>query len=142
MESRDYQKVFSESNLYCFDECSNKHDLLIDNISVYYIEWEIQSMTYITRKAHDEGRIRALFDLFVIEFFPGYLKWDHGTISYKNKWEALLYHLNHFKRHATISKMKFHTIPDCYYIRKDRIVSGRKSIDGVPSVGDKTVLIS
>jgi len=122
MESRDYRKVYSDPRLYFFDECSNKHDLLVANVSVYDIDWEIQSMTYITRKAHDEGRINALFDFFVIEYVPGRLKWDHGTLSYNNKWEAMLYHMNHFKRTAKIPKMTYHTIPDCYFIKKVRIV--------------------
>jgi len=51
LESRDYQKVFSDSRYYSFDECSFKHNLLIDKVSVYEIDWEILSMNYLTRNS-------------------------------------------------------------------------------------------
>ena len=123
MESRDYIKVFSDSNHFCFDECSNMHTSLTANISVYDIDWEIQSMTYITKKAHDERRINALFEFFVVEGVPGDLKWDMGTLIYNDEWEVLLYHMFDFKRRAKISPMTFYAIPACYYIKKDRIIS-------------------
>lgn len=123
MESRDYKKVFSDPKHYCFDECSNMYGLLWDNkTSVYDIDWEIQSMTYITKKAHDEGKIKALFEFFVVEGVPGRLKWDHGVLSYNNQWEALLYHLIAFKKKAKAPEITFHSIPDCYRIKKDKFV--------------------
>ena len=98
------------------------HAALSNNVSVYDIDWEIQSMTYITRKAHDEGRIRALFEFFVVESVPGNLKWEHGTLYYQNEWEVLLYHLYDFKRKAKIPAMTFHDIPDCYNISENEII--------------------
>ena len=128
MESRDYQKVFSDSKHYCFDECSHLHFLLWDNkMSVYDINWEIQSMTYIAKKAHDEERIMALFEFFVVEGMPGRLKWNNGELFYANKLEVLLYHLIEYKRKGKVPQISFHEIQDCYQIKKNEMVFTRNT---------------
>ena len=121
MESRDYQKVYSDSRHYCFDECSFMYKALTNAVSVYDIDWKIQSMTYLVRKAHDEGRINALFEFFVVEGVPGDIQWRHGKLYYNNEWEALLYHLNEFKIKAKRPELTYYDIASCYSITENEI---------------------
>ena len=125
LESKDYKMIFSDSKHYCFDEWCDRIAPFWNRRIGVDMDWKIESMTYLTRKAHDEGRIRALFEHFVIEGLHGHLKWNCGTLSYKRRWEVLLYHLVSFKKRAKIPNRTFHQIPDCYYIRKDKFVFRR-----------------
>ena len=122
MESKDYKMVFTDSKHYCFDEWCEIIAPFWNNVMGVDMDWKIESMTYLTQKAHEERRIRVLFEFFVNEGRHGHLKWNWGTLSYKRRWEVLLYHLGSFRGRAKIPNRTFHQIPDCYYIRKDKFV--------------------
>ncbi|WP_210151420.1 DUF6625 family protein [Chryseobacterium scophthalmum] len=119
-KSKDYKKVFSESKHYCFDECSFAWDYLVDGSSIFDIETEIESFTHLMKQAELEKTVRTYFDFILMEGFEGHLKFQRGKIIYRNKYEAVMYHLFWLKK-------KFNPptwpkkIPDTYYISSTRI---------------------
>lgn len=123
MQSKDYMKVLSSPDHFCFDECSNLYTLLWNNKnSIYDIQWEIESMTYILKKAHDEKKIKACFELFVLEGIPGKITWDNGVLYFNNRVEVLLYHLILFKKLNKPQEIHYHSIPLVYQITKSEII--------------------
>lgn len=120
MQSKDFIKVFSTSKHYCFDECNFEHQALRDGMSIFDLNCEIESYTYIIRSAERNGLIKAHFDFMIIEGLTGKIKFDRGKLIFRNTWEAMLYHLYYFKDMALI-KHKSSTVPDSYRISKTRI---------------------
>jgi len=119
-KSKDYKKVFSESKHYCFDECSFAWDYLVDGSSIFDVETEIESFTHLMKLAELEKTVRTYFDFILMEGFEGHLKFEKGKIIYRNKYEAVMYHLFWLKK-------KFNPpawpkkIPNTYYISSTRI---------------------
>jgi len=97
MQSKDYEKVFSSSEHFCFDECNFLFSELQNGASIFDYPNSIQSMTYVVKKAETEAKLKAFFDFIIVEGTPGKIKWDKGKIIYKNEYEAMFYHLIKFK---------------------------------------------
>lgn len=95
--SRDYEFVFGSSRHFCFDECNFMYDAIADGQSILQIDSEIESFTHVVRKHQQDGKIKAYFDFIVAEGLPGEISFDNGTIVYKSKYEAILYHLIRLK---------------------------------------------
>jgi hypothetical protein len=102
MQSRDYGKVLSSSEHYCFDECNFLFEELQNGASIFDFPENIQSMTFVVKQAEEQNRLKAHFDFIIIEGNPGKVKWIDGKIIYKDEYEAMFYHLIKFK-----SKCKF-----------------------------------
>jgi hypothetical protein len=96
--SKDYKTVFSSSEHFCFDECNFKHEQLAEGKSIFEIESEIESFTHVVKRAEMNGEIRAHFDFILIEGVPGKIKFNKGKITFRNKWEGIMYHLIIFKQ--------------------------------------------
>lgn len=92
-KSKDYKKILMSSRHYCFDECNFAHRHLSDGRSILEVETEIESFTHVVRKAEREKLIKAYFDFHLIEGRPGRICFDNGRLTYKNRFEAILYHL-------------------------------------------------
>ncbi len=120
MKSRDYRKVFSTANHYCFDECNFVFKQLSLGQSIFEVDCEIESMTHIVKKAETNGELKALFEFMVVEGTPGKISWNNGHIYYKNTFEAMLYHLVRFKRECTKSTI-LNPIPDVFYFSATKI---------------------
>jgi hypothetical protein len=120
--SKDYKKVFSNSKHFCFDETNFAFLQFEEGISYDKIQSEIESMTQVVKKLNAQKKIRAYFDFHVIEGTHGKLKWDKGTLTYKNKFEVVLYHLIRLKT-VYIPKQAPRKIPDIFYISPTRIYS-------------------
>lgn len=125
MESKDYKKVFTNTEHFCFDECSNLFDELDDGASIFDFPDAIQSMTYVVKKAEAEGKLKAYFDFIIVEGVPGKIKWEKGKIIYKNKFEAMYYNLIRFKKECERSKV-FKPIEDTIYFTPKRIITKKK----------------
>lgn len=95
--SRDYKKVFTDNEHYCFDECSFLFEHLNKGVSVLDFPEITQSMTYVVKKMQVEGKLKAFFDFIIIEGSPGDIRWEQGKIIYKNTYECMFYHLIKFK---------------------------------------------
>ncbi|MDB5136128.1 MAG: hypothetical protein JWP37_2731 [Mucilaginibacter sp.] len=96
--SKDYKKVFSSDNHYCFDETNFAHDAFSEGRSYQEIDTEIESMMHVVKKMEAANYIKPFFDLFIIEGLPGKLKWKNGRMYYRGKYEILLYHMIYFKK--------------------------------------------
>lgn len=120
MESKDFRLVFSEPQHFCFDECNFLHRELQDGRSIFEFTSNIQSMTFLIKKAEAEGRLKAFFDFMVIEGTPGKITWDRGKIYYKDEFEAMHYHLVHFKNEC-INPKAFDQLPDTLYFTDNEI---------------------
>jgi len=133
MCSRDYQKVFTSSRHFCFDECNFVHDALEQGRSIFELNSDIESFTHVVMRANASGYIRAHFDVLLIEGTPGRIRFDHGMIIYRNKYEAILYHLVRFKKAYHPAAVPDH-IPDRYCISPTRIYPYRKQQTGIPFI--------
>lgn len=97
-KSKDYKKVFLSDRHFCFDETNFQFASFSENLPLEKIKSEIESMMHVVRKMQNKNEIKAYFDFMVIEGLPGRIKWSNGKVFYKNKFEALLYHMILFKR--------------------------------------------
>ncbi|MBS1946824.1 MAG: hypothetical protein JST47_03575 [Bacteroidetes bacterium] len=122
MQSKDYKKVFSNGRHYCFDETNFQHDAFTEGKKYYEIPSKIESMMHVIRRLEEKDYIYPYFEFFIIEGRPGKLKWEKGTLIYKNEFEAILYHLIKLKEvyHPKRSPKK---IPEKFYISPTRIYS-------------------
>ena len=93
MKSKDFVKVFSEERSFCFDETNYAFDAFTHNVPLDKIVTEVESMTHVAKKMASENYLKAYFDFHIIEGLPGKLKWVKGKLTYKNRFEAMMYHL-------------------------------------------------
>ncbi|MFB0910347.1 MAG: hypothetical protein QMA99_05270, partial [Flavobacterium sp.] len=49
-KSKDYIKVFTSDKHYCFDECNFKHAQIENEMNIFDIDCEIESMEHVIRK--------------------------------------------------------------------------------------------
>lgn len=120
MHSKDYRKVFSSDIHYCFDETNFAHDAFTEGNYYSQIDTEIESMMHVIKKMEEENYIKPFFDLFIIEGIPGKLIWEKGKMTYKNKYEILLYHLIRLKSYYKPTKVP-QQIPDYFTISQKKI---------------------
>lgn len=117
-KSRDFQMVFQSDRHYCFDECNFKHNFLQEGGNIDDIDCEIESMHHVIMNEIKQSGLRVHFDFLIIEGLPGNLKWEKGLLTFKNKFEVLLYHLIQYKAHSFTVKRTWHLIPDIFFIDK------------------------
>ena len=125
MESKDYKKVFSTSTHFCFDECNFLWKQICElgkMQTIFDIPYTIESMTHIVRRLQLEDKLIAFFDFMIVEGIPGHIKWIEGKVIFKNRLEALLYHLIVFKKKNKPSKV-YNPMPKSYNISSKRIYS-------------------
>lgn len=124
-KSKDYKKILTSVNNYCFDECNYKYSYLEEPKDILNIDCEIESMLEVLVKENEKGNIIVHFDFLVVEGTPGKLKWDNGILSYNNKFEVLLYHFVAYKYNIFSKKINWDKIPDVFYIDKYNITKSR-----------------
>ncbi len=118
MQSKDYKMVFSRPEHFCFDECNFLFYELQNGASIFDFPERIQSMTYVVKQAEKEGKLKAFFDFIIVEGLPGDVKWNNGTIIYKDEFEGMYYNLirlkNECKDHIALDPMPnvFHFTPN------------------------------
>ena len=122
--SKDYKKVLSSELHYCFDETNFHFEEFEFKTHYSKINSEVESMTHVVKRLDEEKIIKAYFDFHVIEGVNGKLSWNKGKLMYKNKYEAILYHLILFK-YIYMPKKKLNSIPDCFRISPTRIYKKR-----------------
>ncbi|HEU4470394.1 MAG TPA: DUF6625 family protein [Flavisolibacter sp.] len=129
MESKDYRKVFTETRHFCFDECNFLFNQLQQGVAIKELTSNIESMTHVVMRLAEEGRLRAYFDLHIIEGNPGRLRWQKGRLYYRESFEAMLYHLIRFKN-LCLPHEKPLSLPHTFYIGPRRIYTKKsKSIE-------------
>lgn len=118
--SRDYKKVFSMPDHFCFDECNFVWDDLAEGVPIFEIETEIESFTHIMKNAERDGILRTHFDFILMEGYTGRVKFDNGKIIYKNKYEAIMFHMFWLKKVYNPEKVPS-KIPNSYSVSPTRI---------------------
>ena len=108
MQSRDYKTVFSQGEYFNFDECNFLFVPLWGGKAIEAVPCGVESMTHVVRKKTKANYLKAYFDFNLIEGTVGSVKWYNGRIFYKNKFEAILYHLLKFKDHYKHKCRKVH----------------------------------
>jgi len=104
-QSKDYEKVFTSTKHYCFDETNFRHRDFSSGKNYFEVDSEIESMMHVVQKMESKEYIKCHFDHFIIEGRPGKLNWENGKLFYKNEFEVLLYHMIHFKNHCKKKKI-------------------------------------
>lgn len=123
MQSKDYKKVFSSMDHFCFDECNflwKQIGELKKWQTIFDLPCQVESMTHVIRRLQLENNVKAFFDFLIVEGRPGHLRWIEGKIIFKNKFEALLYHLIRFKKENKPSKV-YDPIPEAFHISPTKI---------------------
>lgn len=120
MQSKDYKQVFTKAEHYCFDECNFLFAELKNGASIFDYPDNIQSMTYVVKKAVEEGKLKAFFDFIIVEGTPGKIKWERGKIIYKGLYEAMFCHLIKFKTECK-KHIISNLIPDTFYFTPNKI---------------------
>jgi len=113
-----YLQVFGDYRYLNFDECDFKHVDLWKGKSLSELPIDNLSMTHLLKEGHLGSETRVLFDLLAVEFIPGDLEWNSGTLVYGREYEALLYHLIQYKNEKLSKIPHWETIPDRYIINK------------------------
>lgn len=121
-QSRDCAFVLSSPKNFCFDECSIHHRELINGLPAREVVRHIDAMTYVIMAAHDQGIIRACFDLFALEGIPGRVIWNNGVLTLEDKYEALLYHIMIIKGKSEMARKGRRSPPDLFEITPMTIV--------------------
>jgi hypothetical protein len=122
MKSKDYRRVFTDPRHFCFDETNFQHDAFTEGKSYRDVASEIESMMHVVQRLEEEGEIKTYFEQYIIEGRPGRLAWDKGTLTYKNEYEALLYHLIKLKEVYRPARPP-HRIQEKFFISPTRIYS-------------------
>jgi len=125
MRSKDYKLVFTNSEHFCFDECNFAWESLANGESILDLHTEIESFTEIVKKAEVANEIKVHFDFILMEGYTGRVVFDNGKIIYRNKFEAILYHLFWMKK-VYHPKTYPKIIPSKYYFSPTRIYHYRK----------------
>ena len=117
MESKDFETVFRSSRFYCFDECNWQSNALIMGKSIFQVPAEIQCITYVVKRMHLCGKVKARFETIAREGVAGNVSWNRGELFYGDSQPYMLYHFVHFKELDYFFVPKFKEIPDRFFIR-------------------------
>jgi len=133
MKSRDYKKVFSSAEHFCFDECNFLFAELQNGASIFDYPDNIQSMTWIVKEAQQRGTLKAFFDFIIVEGSTGKIMWHKGRVFYKQQYEAMFYHLIKFKT-ACDKPRVYIPIPDTFCFGPKTIYKKNFSSEAISSI--------
>lgn len=131
-KSKDWKRVFTESEHFCFDECAFLFAPLAAGKRILDLPGKIESMTHVVARLQSTQQIRAYFDHHALEGNIGNLVFKDGQLVYKGEFEVLLYHLIRFKDLPYLTCEEWKNIPSTFYINKNYLGRHpRKSIKGL-----------
>lgn len=96
-KSKDYKKVLTSKEHFCFDECNFQHERLSLGEDLANIPFTIESFHNVLVKQEEKNELKVFREFMVIEGIPGKMVWTQGLLIYKQNFEVLLYHLINFK---------------------------------------------
>lgn len=119
--STDYIKVFQSSDLLLFDECGGHYDEVCSGVNILDTKYEIDSMHHILER--NKSKVNILYKNLSIEGSHGHLRYEEGMLTYRDKFEVLLYHLTNFKKNFFFNKVNNTKLKNynSYYIGKYKI---------------------
>jgi len=119
--SKDYRKVFTQSQNFFFDETNFAYPEFGKGMHYSEIKTEVESMTHVVLRLQEEGKLKALLEFQIVEGFGGNMLWNKGTLIYRKQFEAMLYHLVRFKWKYSEPINLQRIIPDKFRIGKQKI---------------------
>lgn len=119
-KSKDFRKVLQSETHFCFDETNFRFNEFALGKTPDEIPSEIESMMHVVKRMQEQNYIRPHFDYMVVEGIPGNIKWERGELTFRKKFEILLYHMIHFKKKYHPKRGPRH-VPDVFTISKARI---------------------
>ncbi|QIK59741.1 hypothetical protein G7050_07805 [Dysgonomonas sp. HDW5A] len=123
-KSKDYRKVYESPRSWCFDECNHMHlEIGFNKNSILNIDCDIDSMEHVVQREIESGNIKVFFDFMVVEGTPGNIKWEKGSLFYKNEYEILLYHFIAMKSIKNLYLPLWEKLPDIIEIGENFITS-------------------
>ena len=125
-QSKDYRKVYTQPRYVFFDETNFAFEAFESGLHYSQIKTEIESMTHVVKRLHDEGKLKAYFEFQIVEGFAGNMLWRQGTLIYRKQFEAMLYHMVRYKRKYSEPLDLYRKIPDEFRIGKKKIFQTRK----------------
>ncbi|MDR3339646.1 MAG: hypothetical protein LBT25_06075 [Candidatus Symbiothrix sp.] len=120
-QSKDYQKVFTDTRNFFFDETNFAFKAFEKGLHYSLINTEIESMTHLVRRLQEANGLKAYFEFQIVEGFAGNMLWEKGTLVYRKEFEAMLYHFVRFKRKYVEETDLHRQIPDKFRIGKQKI---------------------
>jgi hypothetical protein len=120
MQSKDYKKVLSSEDHYCFDETNFQYNDFTDILEYPKKKHEVESMMHLVRRLESNNELKTYFDLHSIEGLPGKLKWKKGKLYYRNQYEILLYHMIYLKKVFQPKRIP-NPLPETFTISPTRI---------------------
>ena len=120
-ESKDYRKVYTNTQNFCFDETNFAFKPFEAGFHYSKIITEVESMTHVVKRLDEEKIIKAYFEFQILEGLAGNMLWENGRLIYRNQVEIMFYHLISLKciysEELDINKM----LPERYRIGKKKI---------------------
>jgi len=101
-KSKHISTIYTNEKNYMFDECGGCYDEVIAGKNILDIKTKTDSLHHLLEK--NLHNIRSLFEFYSIEGLPGYIKYINGVLSFKNKYEILIYHLSDYKKNYFTQK--------------------------------------
>lgn len=120
-QSKDYRKVFTNPQNFFFDETNFAFPKFKEGLHYSRIQTEVESMTHVALRLHEENRIKASFDFRIVEGHPGNMLWNKGKLIYRKEFEAMLYHLIELKREYSEPLDLQKQIPERFRIGQHKI---------------------
>jgi hypothetical protein len=120
-QSKDCRKVFTNPRNFFFDETNYAFEAFDRGLHYSQIKTDVESMTHVVRRLQEENQLKAYFEFQIVEGFAGNMLWKQGTLIYRKRFEAMLYHLVRFKRKYAEPSDLYRTIPDKFHIGKKKI---------------------
>lgn len=121
MESRDYKKVFTSTQNFCFDETNYAFKAFETRLHYSEIKTEIESMTHVVKRLGEEGRLSPYFEFQILEGLAGSMLWSNGILTYKNEFEVMYFHLIKLKTIYSEENIPDRLIPNKFRIGKKKI---------------------
>jgi len=96
-KSKDHKMILCSEEHYCFDECNFIHDYLMQGLNISEIEASVESMYHVITREIGQHALKASFKLWAGEGLPGEIEWRNGILTFKSRYQLLLFHLIDFK---------------------------------------------
>lgn len=120
-QSKDYKEVFTNSRNFFFDETNFAFEEFECGVHYSLIKTEVESMTHVVRRLQEENKLKAYFELQILEGFAGNMVWNKGRLIYRKEFDVMLYHMVRYKKKYSEKVNITKDIPDKFCIGKNKI---------------------
>lgn len=113
-KSKFLKKVFLNNESFMFDECAGCYSEVCAGQNILDVNCDIDSLHHLLELEKDS--ITSLYEYFSIQNIPGNIRYYKGVLSYKGKYEILVYHLSDYKVNIHSKKVKINYMPEKFFI--------------------------